>query len=262
MMTTSTRPAQPGELCTCGRQASEVLEGGEFGAVGHCGRSDGGAPTDGVCTFCGDTIDHAHYWRSEREAGRPAVGTADAPQGGRCPLYRLRLADPLPEVHAESVRRYDRVTDLVERSKARFESELTQVFQDLGADFTAPRLLDFPDEDGAPATGDLDDVIFDVVFATHQALVRDGGEVTTEPDAGQTAVAAMVLMLRPRLDELGMSSNPLAGVGARALVDAAGGDDAWLSTLACDRPLLILRRVVRRAVMPAAPWDIYRQWWS
>jgi hypothetical protein len=64
----SQRPAQPGERCTCGRQAIVVYLGGAFGPTGWCGRSDGGDRT-GPCPFCG----------GERH------------QVGRCPSYRLRL---------------------------------------------------------------------------------------------------------------------------------------------------------------------------
>lgn len=100
------RVAEAGELCTCRRPASAVYLGGRFGDTGDCGLPDRGDPVDGVCVFCGDAIDHAHYAERERAAGRPAPYPHDRPQGGRCPLYRLRLAEPLPAVHPESVRRY------------------------------------------------------------------------------------------------------------------------------------------------------------
>jgi hypothetical protein len=45
------------------------------------------------------------------------------------------------------------------------------------------------------------------------------------------------------------------------LVDRAGGDEAWTETAACDRALLIVRRVVRRALDPDTPQNIYREWW-
>lgn len=61
------RPAEPGEVCTCGRPAVKVLLGGKFGATGWCGLNDGGDRT-GPCPFCGG---HRHE--------------------GRCPQYRLRL---------------------------------------------------------------------------------------------------------------------------------------------------------------------------
>jgi hypothetical protein len=72
----------------------------------------------------------------------------------------------------------------------------------------------------------------------------------------------MVLLLRARLDELGVRPNPLDGLDATALIDRAGGEQAWLETIACDRPLLIARRVVRRALEPEAPRDIYRPWYT
>ena len=62
----SERPAEPGELCTCGRQAIVVYFGSVFGPTGDCGIRDGGQRT-GPCPFCG------------------------GPRDGRCPDYRLRL---------------------------------------------------------------------------------------------------------------------------------------------------------------------------
>jgi hypothetical protein len=65
------RPAEPGERCTCGRQAIVIYLGGAFGPTGDCGIRDGGDRT-GLCPFCGGPR------RREFE--------------GRCPHYRLRLA--------------------------------------------------------------------------------------------------------------------------------------------------------------------------
>ena len=68
------RAAVAGELCTCGRPAAQVIlaePGDPWGDTGYCGLDDGGAPADGVCTFCGDTIDHDAYGRAEQAAGRP-----------------------------------------------------------------------------------------------------------------------------------------------------------------------------------------------
>jgi hypothetical protein len=69
------RPAEPGELCTCGRPAVVVYLGSEWGAVGACLIQDGGSCL-GPCSWCGDP-------RSPRDA-----------HGGRCPDYRLRLDQP------------------------------------------------------------------------------------------------------------------------------------------------------------------------
>jgi hypothetical protein len=63
----SERPAEQGELCTCGRQAIVVYLGTAFGETGDCGIRDGGDRT-GPCPFCG--------------SGR---------HEDRCPDYRLRL---------------------------------------------------------------------------------------------------------------------------------------------------------------------------
>jgi hypothetical protein len=70
------RPAEPGERCTCGRQATVVYLGSTVGPTGHCGIADGGDRT-GPCPFCGGL-------RHETARGDP----------GRCPDYRLRLDQP------------------------------------------------------------------------------------------------------------------------------------------------------------------------
>jgi hypothetical protein len=44
------RPAQPGELCTCGRPATVVYLHDQRPPTGWCGISDGGA--NGPCPFC------------------------------------------------------------------------------------------------------------------------------------------------------------------------------------------------------------------
>jgi hypothetical protein len=67
------RPAKPGELCTCGRQAVVVYLGSVFGSTGYCGIPDGGDRT-GPCPFCG--------------------GPRHSEWEGRCPNYRLRLEQP------------------------------------------------------------------------------------------------------------------------------------------------------------------------
>jgi hypothetical protein len=69
----SERSAEPGERCTCGRQAIVVYLGSVFGPTGYCGIPDGGDRA-GPCPFCGG---HRHQgWE------------------GRCPDYRLRLDQP------------------------------------------------------------------------------------------------------------------------------------------------------------------------
>jgi hypothetical protein len=64
------RPAEPGELCTCGRPAVIVYLGNVLGPTGYCGRGDGGDQA-GPCPFCGG-----------------------ARHQDRCPDYRLRLDEP------------------------------------------------------------------------------------------------------------------------------------------------------------------------
>lgn len=130
-----------------------------------------------------------------------------------------------------------------------------------GADYDGTYELVQLDENDEPESGSLDDVVFDICWATHEALARDHDSPTSRaPEAGQTAVAVMVVMLRARLAELGLDPNPLDGLNATALVNRAGGGDAWLATIACDRPLLIARRVARRALQPEATTNIYRAW--
>ena len=67
------RPAAPGELCTCGRQAIVVYLGSAFGPTGYCGIADGGDRA-GPCPFCG--------------------GPRHSEGEGRCLYYRLRLDRP------------------------------------------------------------------------------------------------------------------------------------------------------------------------
>ena len=65
------RPAEPGDRCTCGRQAVLVFHT-VHGPRGWCGVSDGGDRSE-PCPFCGAKR-HQTAW------GDPAV----------CPQYRLR----------------------------------------------------------------------------------------------------------------------------------------------------------------------------
>ena len=65
------RPAEPGERCTCGRQAVVVYLEIAPGPIGYCGIADGGDQA-GPCPFCG----------------------GPRHQSGRCPAYRLRLGQP------------------------------------------------------------------------------------------------------------------------------------------------------------------------
>jgi hypothetical protein len=66
------RTAQPGERCTCGRQATVVFTRDDGTDVGYCGLPDGGNQI-GPCPFCGDQR-HRQPW------GDPAL----------CPHYQLR----------------------------------------------------------------------------------------------------------------------------------------------------------------------------
>lgn len=73
-MTSTERPAEPGDLCTCGRQAIVVYSNEQFGDAGHCG-IEGAAFTPVLpCPWCSSTVPHRQAW------GDPE----------KCPQYRLR----------------------------------------------------------------------------------------------------------------------------------------------------------------------------
>ncbi len=73
-MTLDTRPAQSGDLCTCGRPAATVIPSEQYGDVGYCG-IDGSAFRPVLpCPWCGSQEPHRESW------GDPA----------RCPDYVLR----------------------------------------------------------------------------------------------------------------------------------------------------------------------------
>lgn len=74
------RPAQPGELCTCGRQAITVIPTPEFGDVGYCGIEGAAFRPVLPCPWCGTSQPHTEPW------GSP----------GRCPDYTLHPGLPLP----------------------------------------------------------------------------------------------------------------------------------------------------------------------
>jgi hypothetical protein len=68
-----TRPAQAGELCTCGRQAVTVIPTEQYGDVGHCGIEGAAFRPVLPCPWCGTAEAHTQAW------GDPA----------RCPDYTL-----------------------------------------------------------------------------------------------------------------------------------------------------------------------------
>lgn len=70
----SERRAEPGELCTCGRQAITVISTDRFGDVGHCGIEGAAFRPVLPCSWCGSSEPHKESW------GDP----------GRCPDYQLR----------------------------------------------------------------------------------------------------------------------------------------------------------------------------
>ncbi len=222
----ATRPATAGELCTCGREAITVYEGGRYGDTGHCGRSDGGLPKDGTCSFCGDEVDHEHYGRAERAAGRDSAAGGDGPQGGRCPAYRLRLADPPPELHPGSVRRFDPAADRVTRAGHRLAAELRELLLVAGHD---------TDEADISATVTAD-YVAEVVTAAGD---RD-------PD-GLLAVTAMLAYLVEDFDELAVAPNP-AAVSGYVLAAAIG--PCWHDTTVLRRPLLAAQHLHAHLLRP------------
>ena len=75
MSTSDQRPAEHGELCTCGRQAVTVFIT-DHGEIGYCSIPDGGNQS-GPCPFCGAVERHRQPW------GDPMP----------CPEYQLRPAE-------------------------------------------------------------------------------------------------------------------------------------------------------------------------
>lgn len=73
-MSSGQRPAVPGELCTCGRNAIVVYTTGQFGDVGYCGIEGAAFHPVLPCPWCGARVPH------------------EKPYGGpdRCPDYQLR----------------------------------------------------------------------------------------------------------------------------------------------------------------------------
>ncbi len=70
------RPAEAGELCTCGRPAVVVYVNEEYGDVGYCGIEGAAFRPVLPCPWCGSSEAHKEPW------GDP----------GRCPQYTLRPA--------------------------------------------------------------------------------------------------------------------------------------------------------------------------
>lgn len=73
-MGTEERRAEPGELCTCGRQAVTVYASEQFGEVGFCGIEGAAFRAVLPCPWCASGEPHKEPW------GDP----------GKCPDYRLR----------------------------------------------------------------------------------------------------------------------------------------------------------------------------
>lgn len=81
------RPAESGELCTCGRQAVTVFPTHDYGDVGVCGEDGAGMRPVLPCPWCGAVKAHTTAW--------------DDPV--RCPGYTLRpKPDTGPETAAQA----------------------------------------------------------------------------------------------------------------------------------------------------------------
>jgi hypothetical protein len=78
---TQERTAEPGELCTCGRQAVVVYSSEKFGDVGYCGVEGSAARPVLPCPWCGSSEAHQKPW------GDP----------GKCPDYTLQPTARNPE---------------------------------------------------------------------------------------------------------------------------------------------------------------------
>jgi hypothetical protein len=97
-------PAQSTPRRSATPTAVDVYLGGEFDATGDCGRRGGGAPVDGVCTFCGDTIDHELCWRAERRLAARPSGRGTSPKAGGARCTGCGLADPFRAARNRSSR--------------------------------------------------------------------------------------------------------------------------------------------------------------
>jgi len=177
-MASGSRPAEPGELCPCGRPAMIVTVGGRFGDTGDCGLDDRVVRPDGVCVFCGDTVDHVHYAAAERAAGRPGPPEPDprVRQSGRCPLYRLRLADPLPALQTVSVRRFALAAWRREQTRRRLIAEIAELTLAAGterdpseaaiaAEITVDQLGEVPADPDPDHGGDAPGFVLDALRA-------------------------------------------------------------------------------------------------
>ena len=80
------RPAEPGDRCTCGREAVVVYSSEKFGDVGYCGIEGSAARPVLPCPWCDSTTPHQESW------GDPA----------KCPSYQLRA--PCPATTEETPR--------------------------------------------------------------------------------------------------------------------------------------------------------------
>lgn len=172
-------------------------------------------------------------------------------------------ATPLSPV--EQTRR-DRHERLLRRADERLLVELWRFFDVVDLE-TEPHPND-PVE--VLALGNLENVIDELRNRTRDGLEADGDAATThDPAAGRVGTEQFAWQLRWQLFDLGVRPNPLPGnyldaVNVDELIDLAGGRDAWEQTRACDRPVLILRRVVRPAVDPGASSALPdpRDWWE
>lgn len=220
-MASASRPAEPGELCPCGRPAVVVQFGGRFGDTGDCEPEDGGARVDGVCVFCGDTVDHAHYAAAERAVGREsAPSDPRVRQGGRCPLYRLRLADPLPPVHAESVRAFDLAAWRREQTRRRLIAEVAELLLAAG-------VQDDPTE--AAVAGEI----------TVDQLPDVAAAAGADPD-GRAVPVFLLASLLADLDHAGVTGSPAHGLTLDTVVAGAAG---WDRAGPLQRARLVVTRV-------------------
>lgn len=74
----------------------------------------------------------------------------------------------------------------------------------------------------------------------------------------RAAILAMLAELRVLLTEVGTRSEVVALAGPTALLRVFPD---WDATHPLDRPLLVIRRGVRRLLTPEVPLRLYRTWW-
>ena len=102
-----------------------------------CGTADCGVLLLGLAGRCSGASPSSTHGRPRslgRGQSRHERCAPRAQPRGRCPLYRLRLADPPPAVNLESVRRFDPAADRVALARGSLREELFELLLAAGVD--------------------------------------------------------------------------------------------------------------------------------